>query len=102
MSTTNNVNVRVAVRVRPFNARELRLGEANDCPVSMVGNQTILSDTRNISKTSRNKEKIFTFDHSFWSTDKSDAHYADQKDVYQSIGLPVLENSFKGCESSPI
>jgi hypothetical protein len=55
------MSVKVAVRVRPFNDRELK-GNSKVC-VKMQGPSTQLFDP----DTGRNK--TFTFDYSFWSHD---------------------------------
>ncbi|UXI21033.1 hypothetical protein NH340_JMT06976 [Sarcoptes scabiei] len=39
---------------------------------------------------------IFTFDHCFWSFDPSDGHYASQEDVFQQLGVSVLDSAFQG------
>ena len=41
-------------------------------------------------------EKKFTFDNSFWSHDTNDAHYAEQEDVYNSLGEEFLDHNFEG------
>ncbi|KAH8599733.1 kinesin motor domain-containing protein [Bisporella sp. PMI_857] len=38
----------------------------------------------------------FTFDSSFWSHNKEDAHYAHQEDVYNSLGEEFLDHNFEG------
>jgi hypothetical protein len=50
--------VKVAVRVRPFNPRELN-ANAKLC-VAMVGNQTICTNPKT------NEEKKFAYDYSYW------------------------------------
>ena len=51
-------NVKVAVRVRPFNQREK---DANSkLVVQMQGNQTMITNPKN------NEEKKFAFDYSYW------------------------------------
>ena len=42
------------------------------------------------------EEKSFTFDNSFWSHDRTDEHYADQADVYDSLGEEFLDHNFEG------
>lgn len=54
------MSIKVAVRVRPFNPREIKLG-SQPC-VEMDGNQTILRDKNG-------KKRLFAFDYSFWSHD---------------------------------
>lgn len=51
-------NVRVAVRVRPFNGRERTAN--SKLVVEMSGNQTIIRDP------SSNRERKFAFDFSYW------------------------------------
>lgn len=58
------MSVKVAVRVRPFNNREIELKSEN-C-IEMVGNTTILKDP------STGNTRDFTFDYSFWSHDGFD------------------------------
>lgn len=41
-------------------------------------------------------ERNFTFDNSFWSHDTSDKHYADQDEVYNSLGEEFLDHNFEG------
>lgn len=38
----------------------------------------------------------FTFDYSYWSHDRRDAHFAGQSQVFQDLGLDVVENAFNG------
>nr|XP_046910356.1 kinesin-like protein KIF13B isoform X2 [Dermatophagoides farinae] len=40
--------------------------------------------------------KVFTFDHCFWSYNNSDPHYASQEDVFQKLGLSILDSAFQG------
>lgn len=55
------MSVKVAVRVRPFNAREIELN--SELCVEMEGNTTIL-------KEANGKTRPFSFDYSFWSHDE--------------------------------
>ena len=93
------MSVQVGVRVRPFNTREKKL--SSKCIISMPGeNQTHIINEKE-------KEKIFTFDYSFWSHDDfkilddgylspTSDKYADQKKVYNSVGKQVLDNAWEG------
>ncbi|XP_054157934.1 kinesin-like protein KIF13B [Oppia nitens] len=93
--------VRVAVRVRPYNRREIDLDAK--CVVQVSGQQTVL-DTNHSSggqlKTDSAKvirpPKVFAFDHCFWSFNESDAHFASQDQVFNELGIPVLQSSFEG------
>ncbi|GMR33816.1 hypothetical protein PMAYCL1PPCAC_04011 [Pristionchus mayeri] len=81
-------NVKVAVRVRPFNRREIDLDAK--CVVSMGPDQstTLIGDDR--------APKSFTFDHSFDSSDASSSAFASQEEVFAQVGSGVLENAFSG------
>ena len=57
-----SAGVQVAVRVRPFNARELELNTA--LCVEMKGNMTVLKNLE-----SKDDKREFSFDFSFWSHD---------------------------------
>ena len=93
------MSVQVGVRVRPFNTREKNL--SSKCIISMPGeNQTHITKEKD-------KEKIFTFDYSFWSHDDfkvlDDGYlspisdkYADQKKIFNTVGKQVLENAWEG------
>ncbi|XP_070533072.1 kinesin-like protein KIF13A isoform X2 [Ptychodera flava] len=86
--------VRVAVRVRPFNRREIDLG--TKCCIDMDGHQTILFPA-NCKGSDRKSPKTFAFDHCFWSVDKTKKkNYAGQEEVFKCIGTDILENAFQG------
>ena len=54
------------------------------------------SSSNNNNSLNRRNCKQFAFDHCFWSFDESDGHFARQEQVYQELGVPVLESSFQG------
>lgn len=89
-------NVQVAVRVRPFNRREQQANSS--CVVRMYDSATILSHPHTLSTT------MFTYDHSFWSTDRDQdqehSPFIDQSDVFERIGMGVLSNIRKGYNCS--
>lgn len=85
-------SIKVAVRVRPFNAREKALN--SKCIISMSGQTTTIEDPET------GKPSVFTFDYSYWSHDESDPHYATQEMVYNDLGKLVLENAWKGYNAS--
>lgn len=75
----------MAVRVRPFNSREQKLG--CECVVDMQDPSTLLRPFKGEA------ERRFTFDFSFWSFDQfseeedgylkpTGSKYADQKQVF--------------------
>uniref|UniRef100_A0A4W3IV06 Kinesin family member 13B n=1 Tax=Callorhinchus milii TaxID=7868 RepID=A0A4W3IV06_CALMI len=90
-------NVKVAVRVRPLNRREVDLN--TKCIVDVEDNQTILRPTNpSLSKgDSRSQPKIFAYDHCFWSIDESVTEkFAGQDVVFKCLGEDLLQNAFKG------
>jgi len=85
-----DTKVKVVVRVRPQNSRELQLKGCSEPVCQMQDTQTILTNPKD------GTTKVFNFDKSFWSSDSSDAHYAGQEDVFADVGTGVLDNAFKG------
>ncbi|XP_034427432.1 kinesin-like protein KIF13B isoform X2 [Hippoglossus hippoglossus] len=93
----DDANVKVAVRVRPFNRREKELN--TKCVVEMVKNQTILHPGgTNLGKADpRNQSKVFAYDHCFWSMDETEKEkFAGQEVVFQCLGESLLNNAFQG------
>ncbi|KAI8065258.1 hypothetical protein BC940DRAFT_320720 [Gongronella butleri] len=88
-------NIKVFVRCRPLNSRELARGATG--LIEMRGNQTIISKPADlcIGKESED-QKAFTFDKSYWSADKSSPDYADQQTVYNDVGEELLNHAFDG------
>lgn len=92
------MSIKVAVRVRPFNQREIKL--RTELCVQMTSNTTIL-------KNEEGKERTFAFDYSFWSHDgfeerpdgtlvSTSERYADQEQVFNTVGKEILENAWAG------
>ncbi|KTG40357.1 hypothetical protein cypCar_00007722 [Cyprinus carpio] len=83
-------SVKVAVRVRPFNSREM--GKESKCIIQMSGNTTTI-----INPKQPKESKSFNFDYSYWShTTPEDVNYACQKQVYKDIGEEMLLHAFEG------
>ncbi|KAH9425004.1 hypothetical protein DERP_009229 [Dermatophagoides pteronyssinus] len=82
-------SVKVAVRVRPFNKREIGYGCKNI--ISMTDKTTTI-----INPKIENQSKTFTFDYSYWSHEPNDPNFIDQWKVYQDIGIEMLKHSFEG------
>ncbi|XP_073705812.1 kinesin-like protein KIF1A isoform X2 [Garra rufa] len=83
-------SVKVAVRVRPFNSREI--GKESKCIIQMSGNTTTI-----INPKQPKESKSFNFDYSYWShTTPEDVNYACQKQVYKDIGDEMLLHAFEG------
>ena len=92
----SDTKVKVAVRVRPMNRRELELN--TKCVVELEGNQTVLHPPPSNSKQGERKPpKVFAFDHCFWSMDESNTtKYAGQEMVFKCLGEGILEKAFQG------
>lgn len=86
--------IKVAVRVRPFNRRELELG--TQCVVEMDSGQTLLHQPLGIDKLDRKPPKTFAFDHCFNSADPESPDYAAQETVFNLLGTDILDNAFQG------
>ncbi|XP_049323919.1 kinesin-like protein KIF13A isoform X2 [Astyanax mexicanus] len=92
----SDTKVKVAVRVRPMNRREIEL--STKCVLEMEENQTILHPPPSNAKgDSRKQSKVFAFDHCFWSMDESNVpKYAGQEVVFKCLGEGILQNAFQG------
>ena len=86
LKMSDEENVKVAVRVRPFNKREI--GRNAKLIVDMNGNTTTIWDPKNTDD-----RKKFTFDHSYWSFDGS----KDDKTGYTASD-PSHKNGKKFCD----
>jgi len=92
----------VAVRVRPFNKREVDLD--SQCCIEMAGKMTAIIDPQTGQK------KKFYFDYSYWShdgfavdastgmfeKDSPSSIYCSQTNVFDDLGVEVLDNAFEG------
>ncbi|OTB08975.1 hypothetical protein M426DRAFT_7007 [Hypoxylon sp. CI-4A] len=91
-------NIKVVVRVRPFNGREIDRGAK--CIVEMKDNQTALTpppEAGHGPKGSKDSSvKTFAFDRSYWSFNKNDPTYAGQDNLHNDLGKPLLDNAFQG------
>ncbi|XP_044801339.2 kinesin-like protein KIF1A isoform X16 [Bubalus bubalis] len=84
-------SVKVAVRVRPFNSREM--SRESKCIIQMSGSTTTIVNPKQPKET----PKSFSFDYSYWShTSPADINYASQKQVYRDIGEEMLQHAFEG------
>ncbi|KAL4630705.1 kinesin-like protein KIF1A isoform X2 [Arapaima gigas] len=88
--TMAGASVKVAVRVRPFNSREM--SKESKCIIQMSGNTTTIINPK-VPK----ENKSFNFDYSYWShTSPEDTNYASQQQVYKDIGEEMLLHAFEG------
>ncbi|KAI0407730.1 kinesin heavy chain [Xylaria palmicola] len=98
MAPAGGGNIKVVVRCRPFNSREIDRG--SKCIVEMKGNQTVLTpppDGAHGGKGAKDlAPKPFAFDRSYWSFNKNDPDYAGQENLHNDLGKPLLDNAFQG------
>lgn len=85
-------SVKVAVRVRPFNARE-RARQAK-CIIRMDQHE----QTTFIRNPADDTIKHYKYDYSYWSCDENvnNQKFASQQQVYQDLGIEMLEHAFEG------
>ncbi|XP_042870509.1 kinesin-like protein unc-104 isoform X8 [Penaeus japonicus] len=86
-------SVKVAVRVRPFNNREI--SRECKCIIEMAGNTTSIVNPK-APPGSKDATKSFNYDYSYWSHNPSDPNFATQSDVMRDIGIEMLDHAFAG------
>ena len=94
-------NIKVVVRVRPFNGREIDRNAKS--VVQMKDNQTILIPPPDAEERLRkggvkgaDGQKTFAYDKSYWSFNRNDPHFAGQNNLFNDLGKPLLDNAFEG------
>ncbi|KAM3619744.1 uncharacterized protein V6R79_012946 [Siganus canaliculatus] len=83
-----NSAVTVAVRVRPFSAREKAQKAVQ--VIFMNGQETV------VHHPDSKQNHSFTYDFSFCSVDESEASFASQQTVYDALARPLLLRAFEG------
>lgn len=86
-------SVKVAVRVRPFNSREI--SRESKCIIEMSGATTCIRNPK-VPPNSSEAIKQFNFDYSYWSHNPKDPEFSTQEMVYKDIGEEMLQHSFDG------
>ncbi|CAK1555892.1 unnamed protein product [Leptosia nina] len=86
-------SVKVAVRVRPFNSREI--ARESKCIIEMSGNTTVIVNPK-LPPGTKESPKSFNFDFSYWSHNPSDPEFSSQIMVYKDIGEEMLQHAFDG------
>ncbi|GBE79083.1 kinesin-domain-containing protein [Sparassis crispa] len=103
MADHGDGNIKVVVRCRPLNSREIARGAK--CLVRMEGNQTILGPPEPGSqgaqaasgRATERKTMNFTFDKSYWSAGPRDEpNYCSQQTLYDDLGKELLDHGFAG------
>jgi kinesin family protein 1 len=91
-------SVKVAVRVRPFNSREIERGSR--CIIEMKSSQTIITNPAQLPKDGAppdpSAQKVFNYDFSYQSFDTAIPDFANQEKVFNDLGLEVLKNAWEG------
>ena len=88
-------NVKVAVRVRPFNKRETK--RSSQCVIRMYQNATVITHPNSLHLPREDQENhMFSFDHSYWSHDNENKNYVSQRHVFGDVGQYVLNNVYSG------
>ncbi|XP_021916348.1 kinesin-like protein unc-104 isoform X6 [Zootermopsis nevadensis] len=86
-------SVKVAVRVRPFNNREI--SRECKCIIEMGGSTTYIINPK-VPPGSKDATKNFNYDYSYWSHNVSDPNFSSQIMVYKDIGEEMLQHAFEG------
>ncbi|XP_020283813.1 kinesin-like protein unc-104 isoform X6 [Pseudomyrmex gracilis] len=86
-------SVKVAVRVRPFNHREV--SRQAQCIIEMNGSTTSIVNPK-ATPGSKDAVKSFNYDYSYFSMDPNDENYSTQLMVYKDIGEEMLVHAFEG------
>ncbi|XP_015245500.1 PREDICTED: kinesin-like protein KIF16B isoform X3 [Cyprinodon variegatus] len=91
-------SVRVAVRVRPMNRRELDL--TAQCIIKMEGTKTSITNLKIpdgvLGDSMRERTKTFTYDFSYDSMDCRNSSFVSQEKVFRDLGSDVLKAAFEG------
>ncbi|TMW53505.1 hypothetical protein DOY81_001382 [Sarcophaga bullata] len=87
-------SVKVAVRVRPFNSREI--SRESKCIIEMFDGTTTAITNPKVPPNSSEAIKRFNFDYSYWSHNPKDSDFSTQAMVYKDIGEEMLQHSFDG------
>lgn len=84
-------NLKVAVRVRPMNAQELKSTTSRSC-VKVVGNEVIVA----AGDGSAGVTHSFVYDDVYWTRKRQNAESNDQDAVFKGTALPLVDVAFEG------
>ncbi|KAF5372014.1 hypothetical protein D9615_008057 [Tricholomella constricta] len=100
MAEAGDGNIKVVVRCRPLNSRELARGAKP--LIRMTGNQTIINppeagSAQDSKRATERKQLAFSFDKSYWSAGPRDEPgYCSQQTLYDDLGKELLDHGFSG------
>nr|CAD7571225.1 unnamed protein product [Timema californicum] len=89
----NMSSVKVAVRVRPFNNREI--SRECKCIIEMEDKTTYIVNPK-VPPGTKDAIKNFNYDYSYWSHNVTDTNFSSQIMVYKDIGEEMLQHAFEG------
>lgn len=100
--------VTTALRVRPLSAAESGTGSISVVSPSYRDPNSIgishpsalLFKDGQVSPYVQQPERMFNYDHIFWSASRFDEGFCSQQDVFERIGLPLVESCLLGVNSS--
>lgn len=87
-------NLRVAVRVRPLNTKEL-LSPLVSNVVQLDGNEVVVF-AGNTADNSAGVHHRYQYDDVFWSCNSEHMNYCGQEEVYNELAKPLLDRAFEG------
>ncbi|KAI0069239.1 kinesin-domain-containing protein [Artomyces pyxidatus] len=99
MADHGDGNIKVVVRCRPLNSRELARGAKP--LIRMSGNQTFLdppeAGSQQDKRATERKTMPFSFDKSYWSAGPRDEPgYCSQQTLFDDLGKELLDHGFAG------
>ncbi|KDR74515.1 hypothetical protein GALMADRAFT_70915 [Galerina marginata CBS 339.88] len=100
MAEAGDGNIKVVVRCRPLNSRELARGAKP--LIRMQGNQTFIDppetgSNQDSKRATERKTMPFSFDKSYWSAGPRDEPgYCSQQTLYDDLGKELLDHGFSG------
>ncbi|KJA21710.1 hypothetical protein HYPSUDRAFT_41858 [Hypholoma sublateritium FD-334 SS-4] len=100
MAEAGDGNIKVVVRCRPLNSRELARGAKP--LIRMSGNQTLIDppesgSAQDSKRATERKTMAFSFDKSYWSAGPRDEPgYCSQQTLYDDLGKELLDHGFAG------
>ncbi|KAF8883405.1 hypothetical protein BD779DRAFT_1539769 [Infundibulicybe gibba] len=100
MAEAGDGNIKVVVRCRPLNSRELARGAKP--LIRMQGNQTFIDppesgSAQDSKRATERKTMAFSFDKSYWSAGPRDEPgYCSQQTLYDDLGKELLDHGFSG------
>ncbi|KAJ7087310.1 kinesin-like protein [Mycena belliarum] len=100
MAEAGDGNIKVVVRCRPLNSRELARGAKP--LIRMEGNTTYIDppeggSAQDAKRATERKTIAFSFDKSYWSAGPRDEpRYCSQETLYNDVGKELLDHSFAG------